>query len=51
MGYRHTDMLSNIRYYTLNFQDNIVLSLLTIHTQVLPILFALDQDPYVMSEE
>jgi len=35
----------------LNFKCNIVLSLLTKHTQVLPILFALDQGPYVMSEE
>jgi len=51
MGYRHTDVLSSIRYYTLNFQANIVPSLLTKQSQVLPILFALDQGPYVMSEE
>jgi hypothetical protein len=51
MGYRHTDMPSNIRYYMLSFQANIALNLLTKHTQVLPSLFALDQGPYVMSEE
>jgi len=40
-------MPSNIRYYTLNFQAYILLSLRTKHTKVLPILFVLDQGPYV----
>lgn len=51
MGYRRNNMPSNIRYYTLNFQANIVLNLPIKHTQVLPILFILDQGPYMMSEE